>query len=466
MERNEKRGRDDGDDENKENENGEGRRVKKRADEDRGSLNRNREVLQKLLQESAIIAEDVVAGLEAKTEELYGALEKKTEELNAKNDLLEVNNSVMRDLTKTHQTSLQQMAVKVEEAERKVETMAAFEKCLISTMLNPDLEETVKVVKMQQEKILELERKLEEKSKVEESATPPNIGENLLKLRGINISLVKEAPKTREGVLEQGRNPNLRNDRHLKEDSSEKVDQPAKEDDKAAEEGEGVKPKELVKLSYGKVDVVRSRLAEESGKGGEVGSREDELSSDGKLRPHPDEGTKPRRPGFPVPRGLVMNSGLTVQTPGGSRCKIQRVQTPGGTTRSTASRILRQENQEEEESFDEEESDEDEQLEELLIEEQDRDDVDSLKANRQDLGFIEAEKMRRRLKRLREEKENEESRLGQLSPPSPHFIEDTVLPNIVWEEGEEERLEQEMLEECLDCTRGWVHECQEDIFHR
>ena len=40
MERNEKRGRDDGDDENKENENGERKRVKKRADEDSGSLNR------------------------------------------------------------------------------------------------------------------------------------------------------------------------------------------------------------------------------------------------------------------------------------------------------------------------------------------------------------------------------------------------------------------------------------------
>ena len=82
-----------------------------------------------------------------------------------------------------------------------------------------------------------------------------------------------------------------------------------------------------------------------------------------------------------------------------------------------------------------------------MIEEQDRDEVDSLNANRQDLGFIEAEKMRRRVKRLIEEKENEESRHDQLSPPSPH------LPNIVWEEGEEERLEQEMLEECLDCTR-------------
>ena len=136
---------------------------------------------------------------------------------------------------------------------------------------------------MQQEKILELERKLEEKSKVEESATPSNIGENLMKLRGINISLVKEAPKTREGILEQGRERdlNLRNDSHLKEDSSEKVDQPAQKENKAVEEGEGGKPKEMIKLAYGKVDVVRSRLAEESGKGGEVGSREDELSSDG-----------------------------------------------------------------------------------------------------------------------------------------------------------------------------------------
>ena len=88
-----------------------------------------------------------------------------------------------------------------------------------------------------------------------------------------------------------------------------------------------------------------------------------------------------------------------------------------------------------------------------MIEEQDRDEVDSLNANRQDLGFIEAEKMRRRLKRLKEEKENEESRHDQLSPLSPHFMEDSVMPNIVWEEGEEERLEQEMLEECLDCTR-------------
>ena len=56
---------------------------------------RNREGLQKLLQESANITEDIVAEMEEKTSELYDALEKKTEELNSKNDLLEVNVAVM-----------------------------------------------------------------------------------------------------------------------------------------------------------------------------------------------------------------------------------------------------------------------------------------------------------------------------------------------------------------------------------
>ena len=145
--------------------------------------------------------------MEEKTDELYDALEKKTEELNSKNDLLEVNVAVMRNMTNTHQSRLKQMSEKVAEAEKKVETMAAFEKCLISTMLNPDLEEAVKVVKLQQEKILELERKLEEKREAEESEKQLNPGEGFLKLRGINISLVKEMQKNQEGFLDHYEEP-------------------------------------------------------------------------------------------------------------------------------------------------------------------------------------------------------------------------------------------------------------------
>ena len=64
-----------------------------------------------LLKESARITEDIVAGMEEKTNELYDALEKKTEELNSKNDLLEVNVAVMRNMTNTHQSRLKQIAL-------------------------------------------------------------------------------------------------------------------------------------------------------------------------------------------------------------------------------------------------------------------------------------------------------------------------------------------------------------------
>ena len=191
-----------------------------------------------------------MAGMEEKTGELYDALEKKTEELNSKNDLLEVNVAVMRNMTNTHQSRLKQMSEKVMEAEKKVETMAAFEKCLISTMLNPDLEEAVKVVKLQQEKILELERKLEEKREAEESEQQSNPGESLLKLKGINISLVKQMPNTQEGLLEEQSSQNSR-PVSLGEDSD-------KENEDSAEEEEGEKkPEELVKLTFGKADLVK-----------------------------------------------------------------------------------------------------------------------------------------------------------------------------------------------------------------
>merc|ERR1719500_348800 len=183
-----------------------GRRGRRRVDEAKGSLNRNREGLQKLLQESANITEDIVAGMEEKTGELYDALEKKTEELNSKNDLLEVNAAVMRNMTNTHQSRLKQMSEKVMEAEKKVETMAAFEKCLISTMLNPDLEEA------------------------EESEQQSNPGESLLKLKGINISLVKQMPNTQEGLLEEQSSQNSR-PVSLGEDSDKENEDSAEEEE-------------------------------------------------------------------------------------------------------------------------------------------------------------------------------------------------------------------------------------------
>ena len=210
--------------------------------------------------------------MEEKTEELYEALEKKTEELNSKNDLLEVNIAVMRNMTNTHQSKLKEMSEKVEEAEIKVEKMATFEKCLISTMLNPDLEEVVKVVKLQQEKILELERKLEEKRQVaEENGKQSNPGENLLKLRGINISLVKETQKVQERVSEgQGspRSNRVSGEEELSDDSENSAE--GKEEDERT-------PDELVKITFGQAGLIKPTLtnvgkSDEDGEAGEEGA--------------------------------------------------------------------------------------------------------------------------------------------------------------------------------------------------
>jgi len=471
MERNEKRGREDGDEDSSEEFSGE-RRVRRRVDEAKGSLDRNREGLHRLLQESARITEDIVAGMEEKTEELYDALEKKTEELNSKNDLLEVNVAVMRNMTNTHQSRLKQMSEKVVEAEKKVETMAAFEKCLISTMLNPDLEEAVKVVKLQQGKILELERKLEEKRKAEESEEKQsNPGESLLKLRGINISLVKEMPKTQEGLLERQSGQNSKPISQGQREDSDIENEASEDSAEEEEEGEEKKPEELVKLTFGKADLVKPTLVNIRKCGEDEGKEEGEPEQGHreKLRPSTAEDKQPR-PQRSILQGLLRaNSGLTVQTPGGSKCKIQQVLTPGGTSRSTATRVIPHGNQDDENDVDEEED-----------VGEDTDDGDQAEGEdpgvEEELGYIEAEKRRRRMKRLEEEKQSEESKLKQdafwysgpnTPSPSPPTVKSNFMSKLdLGKVGlvEEDKLRQELLEECLDCFRGWVHECLEDVF--
>lgn len=212
-----------------------------------------------------------------------------------------------------------------------------------------------------------------------------------------------------------------------------------------------------MKLTFGKAG-----LAKPTRKCDEV---EPELGHHEKQRHPSAEGNQPR-PQRSILRGVLgANSGLTVQTPGGSKCKIQQVLTPGGSTRSTATRVLPHDNQEDDGS------DEDEDIAEDVI---DGDQVDVEVG--EELGYIESEKRRRRMKRMEEEeKQDEESKLKKdafwysgpttLSPPptvQTNYMNKLDAGKVGLVEDEEQR--QELLEECLDCFRGWVHECLEDVF--
>ena len=155
-----------------------------------------------------------------------------------------------------------------------------------------------------------------------------------------------------------------------------------------------------------------------------------------------------------------MSLGLT--RAGGSKCKIQQVLTPGGTSRSTVTRVHLQEKQEEDNINDEDDVEdfvggEEGEGEDLEVEEE--------------LGFIEAEKRRRRMKRVGEEKQDQESKLrqdafwysGPTTPsPSPptvktDFMSKLDLGKVGLVVEEEEQLRQELLEECMDCFRYIFH---------
>ena len=157
-----------------------------------------------------------------------------------------------------------------------------------------------------------------------------------------------------------------------------------------------------------------------------------------------------------------MSLGLTCA--GGSKCKIQQVLTPGGTSRSTVTRVHLQEKQEEDNINDEDDVEDfvgggegEVEGEDLEVEEE--------------LGFIEAEKRRRRMKRVGEEKQDQESKLrqdafwysGPTTPsPSPptvktDFMSKLDLGKVGLVVEEEEQLGQELLEECMDCFRYIFH---------
>ena len=155
-----------------------------------------------------------------------------------------------------------------------------------------------------------------------------------------------------------------------------------------------------------------------------------------------------------------MSLGLT--RAGGSKCKIQQVLTPGGTSRSTVTRVHLQEKQEEDNINDEDDVEdfvggEEGEGEDLEVEEE--------------LRFIEAEKRRRRMKRVGEEKQDQESKLrqdafwysGPTTPsPSPptvktDFMSKLDLGKVGLVVEEEEQLGQELLEECMDCFRYIFH---------
>ena len=166
----------------------------------REELVRGREELEEQLRSHAKVSEEVVKELEEKVLDLQEELQEKEQEVQDKEQLMKVGTAAINNVKAEHQNKVKEYQNKLYEFENKFETMETFEKFLIQTMLNPDVDDILEIVEVQKQKILALEVELKEREEetnttLEEkvdSNPKLNQTESILKLKGINISLVRQ----------------------------------------------------------------------------------------------------------------------------------------------------------------------------------------------------------------------------------------------------------------------------------
>jgi len=343
----------------------------------------------------------------------------------AKDELLKVNAAVIKDMNVWHEDKVKEMTSKLGDAEKKVEKMEQFEKSLISSMLNPDLEEIMKTVKEQQQKIFDLEAKLKAKEEEEvlrqkspsleetvqndvKAPVKSNPSEAMLKLRGINVSLVK--------TDDEKKKPNIEN----------------KVGGVSFTPGSQRRLEDILKLKNRNLDIRNLKSNLEARKTYEAADRDSEEenydSEEGEesqvpVKAHDDKVEGQNR----LENLLRFNKNLNIQ-----KAK------PAGETKAKSS--------EEEESEEEEDNSVNETIRRVKIKKMDP---------------LEEEKQRRRIKREQEEKDEEDAETTR----DPFWFSGPCSPA---RDVEEERMKRkyldEELEECLQCFKGWVHECLEDIY--
>ena len=142
------------------------------------------------------ITDSLVGDMEARVEVLEEELEHKVLEAVEKDKLLKVKKEAIKKMEIVQQAELKVIAVKLKNTEKKMEALENFEDAAMQTLVNPKVVEALGVIKRQEYKIFELERKLKDaeektaKSTLVRSTKEP-VKSFMKKLSGINISVVR-----------------------------------------------------------------------------------------------------------------------------------------------------------------------------------------------------------------------------------------------------------------------------------
>ena len=164
--------------------------------------------LEELVLANRRVTDDLVVDMEARLELLEEQLEQEAVEGEAR--MMKVNNEAFKELESVQLAKLEEMNMKLRNEGRKVEALEGFQDALMKTLLTPNVVEALDTMKRQENKIVQLDRKLKEVEEKIIKSVLNRSGNNMtkkfedlpkLKLRGLKISVSRAVNQPKENYL-------------------------------------------------------------------------------------------------------------------------------------------------------------------------------------------------------------------------------------------------------------------------
>ena len=152
--------------------------------------------LEELVLANRRITDTLVGDMEARLEVLEEELEHKVLEAVEKDNLLQAKKEAIEEMEIVQEAEIEAIVVKIKNRDKKIEALENFEEAVMKTLVNPEVVDALGVIKRQEYKIFELERKLKDaeektiKSTLDRSTNEP-VKSFMKKLSGINISVIR-----------------------------------------------------------------------------------------------------------------------------------------------------------------------------------------------------------------------------------------------------------------------------------
>ena len=174
--------------------------------------------LEELVLANRRVTDALVADMEARLELLEEELEQEVVEGEEGASMMKVKNDAFKELESVQLAKLEEMNIKLRNEGRKVEALEGFQDALMKTLLTPNVVEALDTMKRQENKIIDLDRKLKDVEEKINKSVMNRSGNNTtkdsedvpkLKLRGLKISVSRAVNQHKEIDLKMQKKQNV-----------------------------------------------------------------------------------------------------------------------------------------------------------------------------------------------------------------------------------------------------------------